>query len=124
MQKFSCFQQADHVHHCRRQLGVLVRYLQPQQAMGGVQQKAQELDQAAAAAFAPQGVQVDWPVAVASITIMLIFFITSTQRILGLDRFLLSWVRQRKSQKEEREQNELRNARARLERLMGDDGPP
>ena len=41
----------------------------------------------------------------------------------GLDRFLLSWVRQRKSGRQEREENELRNARARLERLMGEDKP-
>lgn len=63
-----------------------------------------------------QGAQVNWPVAVLSFVILVIFFVTSTQRVLGLDRFLLAWVRQRKDSRKEQEQNDVANARARFER--------
>ena len=100
-------------------LGVLERYAQPSGSL--VQQGAEQVDRAAAQTL---GMQVDWPAAVLSCTILLAFFVTSTQRVLGLDRFLLGIIRQRKSQAEERRENDVKNARARLERLMGEDKPP
>ena len=118
-QRRSHTQHPDQAAPCGHRLGVLQRYAQDGSAH--VQQGAERAD---AAAVQTLGMQVDWPAAVLSCTILAAFFVTSTQRVLGLDRFLLSVVRQRKSERAAREQNEVDNARARLERLLGEDKPP
>ena len=64
---------------------MLERYLQPGQDAAGslLQQGSEQVDRAAAAAGLTQGMHVDWPAAVLSCTILAVFFLTSTQRILG-----------------------------------------
>lgn len=97
----------------------------------GALQSLADVDPAASQSFSlvdtealqlTMGPRIDGSAAFASVLLLLLLLALSSNRILGLERFFVQWVREMGMQKRYRERNQLISTREQLERQFSTEG--